>query len=198
MKILNCDQGTPEWFEARLGKATASNFSRIITAKTGKLSAQVDDYIAEMIAEESGDAPPAWGGNEHTERGHELEPVARHWYEFDHDVTVDQVGMIVDDSGVIAASPDGLIGDDGGLEIKCPMGKTHVKYLIRGELPDEYKAQVHGNLLVSGREWWDFLSYHPKYKPLLLRVYADDWTQKLAAALDEFRDRLAKAKEIVL
>jgi hypothetical protein len=72
------------------------------------------------------------------------------------------------------ASPDGLVGESGGLEIKCPMPATHIEYLRDGRLPSKYIQQVQGCLWISGRDWWDFMSYHPKMTPLIIRVYRDE------------------------
>lgn len=194
MKIIDCIQGSPFWFDVRRGIPSASNFDRIITAKTMKPSAQQDDYVAELIAELSGLTPP-WireeGGipNAAMKNGTNYEPEARRFYEFSRNVEVQQVGFCVHDCGHYGCSPDGLIGEDGGLELKCPLLKTQARYLIDGGLPSDYRAQVHGALLVTGREWWDFMSYAPGLEPLIIRVVPDEFTEALAAALDKFWDR---------
>jgi len=87
---------------------------------------------------------------------------------------VTEVGFCMHDILRCGVSPDGLIGDDGGIEIKCPKPSTHVKYLRNGKLPSEYKAQVMGCLWITGREWWDFMSYHPQMPNLLIRVHRDE------------------------
>lgn len=192
-------QGTPEWFDARRGIPTASHFGEIITPAKGDLSKSADGYIAMLIDEiVRPDADEGFKGNQHTERGHELEPKARNWYAFTQCVQPRQVGFIMRDDGMAGCSPDALIGEDGGLEIKCPDGPTHIRYLLAGSLPDAYKPQVHGNLAITGREWWDFLSYCPGYKPLLIRVLPDDYTEKVVKALDQFVERLIAAKQKVL
>lgn len=188
MKTIDCEQYSEPWWEARRGVPTASNFKRIITPATGKLSAQADDYICELIAEKyhigamdelSGPATAAM------RNGTETEPEARRWYCLEQD-DVREVGFIMTDCGRFGCSPDGLVGENGGLELKCPVGKTHIRYLLDGHLPDEYKAQVHGSLIVSGRAWWDFLSYVPGLPPFKIRVEPDDFTDKLRAALEVF------------
>jgi len=189
MKIIDCEQYSVEWWQAKKGVPSASNFDRILTAKTGKASAQAEDYIAELIADLHTDLLPEraeLAGTRAMRNGLELEPEARRWYALVRDVDVQRVGFCVTDDGRFGCSPDGLVGDEGGLELKCPLGKTQVKYLRAGTLPDEYRPQVHGALIVSGRPWWDFLSYCPGLPPLLIRVRPDDYTERLRQALESF------------
>lgn len=188
--ILTCEQYSPEWWEAHRGVPTASNFSKIITPKTGKLSASSADYICELIAQKAtlGSIEPDGYVSQAMRNGTETEPEARKWYEMEAGLDVRQVGMIFSACGRFGCSPDGVIGDDGGLEIKCPMLKTQVAYLLDGNLPSEYRAQVHGFLIVSGRAWCDFLSYAPGLAPLLLRVTRDEYTDLLETALEQFWD----------
>jgi hypothetical protein len=130
-------------------------------------------------------------------RGVELEPDARDIYCLQMDVVAREVGFILNDAGTLGISPDSLIDPDGGLEIKCPDGPTHLRWLRDGVLPDEHKAQVHGALIVTGRAWWDFMSYCPPYRELIVRVTPDDYTAKLSACLDRFVRELAEAKAAV-
>lgn len=192
MIILDCEQGTDEWLAARRGIPTASAFKKILTPG-GKLSATADKYLAEIIAE-TVYPDPDFTGNQWTERGHELEPEARDWYEFWSDNKVTQVGMILLDDRSAGVSPDGLIGDDGMLEIKCPKPSTHVYWFNRGVLPDDHKAQCHAALHIAGRRWIDFVSYCPGFPSLLVRIEPDEYTGKVAAALEEFTKRLNAAK----
>lgn len=196
MRIIDCEQHSPEWFAARMGVPTASEFGDIITPKTGKLSASADGYIDRLIDEiVRPDAERGWGGNRHTERGTAFEPDARELYAFmNEEARIRTVGFVLRDDGRAGCSPDSLVDDDGGLEIKCPDGPTHIGYLRAGTLPDKYKPQVHGSLVITKRKWWDFMSHCPGYKPLIVRVTPDDYTQKLAACLDEFLERLEVAK----
>lgn len=196
MKIIECQQGSPEWFEARKGIPTASRFSKILTPKTLKLSASADDLICELIGERMSLIPPEGADafmNRAMRWGTECEAEARAWYAMEADMDVRQVGFVLTDDGRIGASPDGLVGDDGGLELKCPQASTQVAYLLAGELPAEYKAQVHGALIVTNRKWWDFLSYHPGLPPLLIRVFPDEYTVVLMEALDHFYARYQAA-----
>ncbi len=196
MIYLELEQGTDEWLEARRGIPTASSFSKIITPKTGVLSKTSDKYIAEIIAE-TVEPDNSFQGNQWTERGHELEPEARNWYEFQTGCDVRQVGMILLDDLTAGVSPDGLIDDDGMLEIKCPKPSTHVEWLLNGGLPDEHKPQCHAALHIAQRKWLDFVSYCPKFKPLLVRVEPDEYTEKVGAALEAFKEKLSAAKSAV-
>lgn len=200
MRIIECEQGSMEWFQARRGIPSASNFDRIITPKTGKLSAQADDYICELIGELNTPYLPEWAEN-YTNKairwGEQTEQEARDWYTVDTGNQVRQVGFCTTDDARFGCSPDGLIGEDGGLELKCPQPKTHTAYLLKGGLPDEYRPQVHGALFVTGRPWWDFASYSPGLPPLLVRVVPDDYTRALADALENFHLRYSAALEKV-
>jgi hypothetical protein len=173
MKILEMEQGTQEWLEARLGCPSGSGFSKLITA-SGTPSSSAESYINDLIAELiTGESTP-FHVTEWMQRGTELEPFARMNYELETDREVTEVGFCMHDILRCGVSPDGLIGDDGGIEIKCPKPSTHVKYLRNGKLPSEYKAQVMGCLWITGREWWDFMSYHPQMPNLLIRVHRDE------------------------
>lgn len=195
MKIITCDQRSPEWYAVRCGIPTASEFGNIITAKRGEYAAAADTYINQLIDEMMRPAADrSWGSNRHTDRGNDLEPEARDLYAFERDLVPDQVGFILNDAGTLGCSPDSLIDPDGGLEVKCPDGPTHVKWVRAGGVPDEHKAQVHGSLIITGRAWWDFLSYCPGYPRLLVRVEPDDYTAKLRGHLDRFLHELAIAR----
>lgn len=199
MKINHCIQGGTEWWEFHRGLATASSFDRIITPKKMELSAQADDLIAELISHRfiEGSIAPTGYISPAMVNGIELEPEARRWYEFENDCEVQQVGICITDDGRFGASPDALVGGDGGLELKCPLPKTHVKYLLAGTLPDEYRCQVHGELFVTGRAWFDFVSYCPGLPPFCIRVVPDEFTKRLAVVLDLFWDKYERALKII-
>ncbi len=196
MKIATAEQYTPEWWSARRGIPTASKFSTFCTPVEGKYSQSktAHGYMCELIASLY---DPEYGIVEDFQtaamrNGTILEPEARRFYEFDRGVKVEQVGLCITDDGRYGSSPDGLPGD-GCLEIKSPIGKTQVDYLLAGVLPNAYKPQVHGHLLVTGRPWCDFLSYSPGLPELLVRVEPDAYTAKLGACLDQFCEELAEA-----
>ena len=183
MIILNCEQGTPEWIEARLGIPTASCFSKIITP-TGRASSSQADYKRKLIAEwVCGEPFDEFMGNEWTDRGTELEPQARKQYEFDTDMEVKQIGFAyANEQKMWGASPDGLVGDDGLLELKVPSPQWHLYYLSEPELPTKYRIQVQGQMWVCQREFCDFMSFHPDYPTMRVRVEKDE---SLHAAFEE-------------
>lgn len=185
------EQGTEEWKAERLGIATASEFNKILTS-TGKKSTQADTYAYLKAAQViSGKTFETWQGNEHTERGNELEPEAVSYYEFVSDNKAQETGFILSECGLYGASPDRLIGDDGLLELKCPAPQTQVKYLQKKKVPTEYFVQVQGQLLVTGRKWCDFMSYHPDLPHLLLRVERDEaFIEQLHKELVAFSDKV--------
>ena len=190
MRIITAEQRSPEWFAARLGVPSASQFGKIVTP-TGKRSTQADGYINKLVAEILTGKSDQQEPNEAMARGTELEPEARAYYELIGG-TVEEVGFCLHDDG-FGCSPDGLVGDTGLLEIKCPLAHTHVEYLREGVLPGLYVPQVQGQLLVTGREWCDFLSYHPDMKPLLIRVERDEkFIQTLHDALLEIVSEIKK------
>jgi hypothetical protein len=198
MKIIECVQGTGEWWEAKRGIPSASNFDRILTAVSAKPSAQAEDYICELVADMASLNPPYFTNqgkpiNAAMQHGINTEPEARRWYELQRNVDVRKVGFCVSDDERIGCSPDGLLGEDAGIEIKCPELKTQAKYLLNGTLPNEYKCQVHGSLIVTGRAYWEFLSYAPGLPPFLIRVEPDPFTAKLKAALAEFLVQFTEA-----
>jgi len=191
MKILEIEQGSEDWFQARLGIPTASRFKDIITPAKGEKSKSYKTYMYELIAEKLIKEKENTFKTEWMERGNKIEPLARSSYEFIHDVSVKEVGIMLNDDGTIGASPDGLIGEKGGLEIKCPKPATIVKYLINNQLPLEYKPQVMGNLWISEREWWDFLAFHPVMKFFQIRVYRDEeYIKKMEQHINDFVDEL--------
>ena len=180
MRISNLEQGSPEWLQSRLGKPTASNFGKLITP-TGKPSTSADGYINELIAQRITGELPEFYTNSAMERGNELEPAAKALYEFTYGVEVVEVGLCLHDTLDCGASPDGLVGDDGGLEIKCPLPHNHIAYLRAGDVPGKYVPQIQGCLYITQREWWDFMSYHPAMEDLVVRVYRDEaYIKKLA------------------
>lgn len=188
MKIYDFEQYSPDWWRVRRGIPTASRYGSILTAKTMKLAAAHDTYINELIGDlfdlEYGHKDEV--ANAAMRRGTAMEPESRNAYEMECDVDVRQVGFLTTDDGRFGCSPDGLIGADGGLELKNPSAHTHVAWLRAGGLPDDHRAQVHGSLIVSGRAWWDFYSYYPGLPSLRVRIAPDDYTAKLTEALEQF------------
>ena len=174
-------QGTEAWFAARLGKVTASRVADVIAKTKTGYSASRANYMAELIAERLSGARSEGFTNAAMQWGTDKEPDARAAYCFMRDVDVAEVGFI--DHPTIAmtgASPDGLVGDDGMLEIKCPLTATHLDTLLGGIVPDKYVTQMQWQMACAGRQWCDFVSYDPRLpEPMRLfiqRVPRDaDW-----------------------
>ena len=214
-------QGSEEWHAMRRGRPTASRFKNIVTAAKGDLSKSATDYIAELIGESY---VPEWvdfAGNRFTDRGTEMEPEARLYYEGWAGVKAFEVGFVTRRDEVVGCSPDGLILLPGksverdavhdeagritngadlfayGLEIKCPSPKVHVGWVMGGALPDDHKQQVHGAMAVTGLSRWDFFSYFPGLQPFHVTVHRDAYTDKLSASLDQFLVDYAAARAAV-
>ena len=199
MKRYDFPQYTPEWDAIRRGIATASGAPKIITPAKGELSKSMVEYAYELIADTY---DPMYGYREDyvsaaMKNGIVMEPEARRWYEFEADCDVTQVGFCLTDDGRFGCSPDGLVGECGGLELKTPLLKTHARYLAEDQMPNEYKPQVHWSLIVTGREWWDFMSYSPGLPPYRCRVVPDEYTEKLRAAMETFWTQYQEIKQKV-
>lgn len=196
MTVLEVQQGTQEWMDARAGIPTASNFDKIITSK-GEPSKQREKYLYTLAAERVVGKSMESYQNDAMTRGVEMEAEARALYEILNDCTVQEVGLCFqNEQKLVGASPDGLVGEDGGVEIKCPLSHTHVGYLLDGKLPSEYFQQVQGQLYVTGRKWVDFISYYPGLKTLIVRVQRDEkFILALEANLMIFLDDLNAVAE---
>lgn len=188
--IIDCAQGdnSPEWFAARLGRVTGSNAKKIIESKTEKEKTTRTNYMYELAEQRvTGIVPPQGFISDAMKWGTEYEPFARAAYEGERFVDVIQTGFIRCDDIMAGCSLDGHVGEMAGiLEIKCPMLKTHIGYLKANSLPNDYKWQVTHNLLCTGAEWCDFVSYRPCFKMLTVRVNAKD------LPLDEYHAALIK------
>lgn len=196
LAVNDFEQGSLEWMAARAGIPSASNFDKIITTK-GERSKQRERYMFQLAGERITGTKESSYQNDNMRRGIEIEAEARRLYELLTDLKVDEVGLCYpDEKKLYACSPDGLVGEDGGMEIKCPLLSTHVSYLLDGTLPTEYFQQVQGALLVTGRKWWDFVSYFPSVKPLIVRVERDEkFIKLLEAELIEFCRELESVTE---
>lgn len=191
MQVIDCAQGSPEWFQARLGIPTASMFATVMAkGKGGGESATRKTYMMKLAGEIlTGDQMDSFS-NVHTERGKEMEPDARNLYAFMVDVEPQIVGFVR--NGQKGASPDSLVDANGGLEIKTALPHIQVERLLANRVPPEHKAQVQGQLWVAEREWFDFVSYWPKLPLLIVREYRDEeYIKTLSEAVDAFNDELA-------
>lgn len=186
LQIIDCEQGTPAWLQARLGIPTASEFATLLAkGRAGGESATRRTYMLKLIGERLTGEPMWTYSNEHMERGKAMEDEARDLYAMLRDVEPQRVGFLR--RGDVGCSPDSLIGDDGLLEIKTKLPHLHLAVLLSNELPPEHKAQVQGQLLVSGRGWVDFMSYWPALPPVIVRVPRDEpYIASLKIAAEDF------------
>jgi hypothetical protein len=197
---IDVPQGTPEWERLRIGIPTVSSFDKIISPKKLQPSTQAETYLNQLLAEWLLDMPIDWGGaSGYIDRGRHMEEEARAFYEFADNVEVAPGGFILRDDRKVGGSPDGLVGDDGGVEIKCPAMHTHIGYLRNPQsLVSEYHLQVQGYLYLTERAWWDVQSYNPVLPRVIVRVPPDEKTQTaLNAALNAFVAYLDEAKEML-
>lgn len=184
--IYTCEQNSPEWLEARRGIPTASKFADILAEGDGKTRRK---YLRTLAGEVlTGEIAESYS-NGHMERGHAMEPVARSLYAFKFDAEPQLVGFMR--RGRVGASPDSLLGDDGLLEIKTKLPHLQIEALDGGKLPAEHRAQVQGQLWVSGRDYCDFVSYWPRLPLFHVRVERDeDYISKIAAKVSAFLEEL--------
>jgi hypothetical protein len=207
MSHANVTQGSEAWDRLRCGIPTASKFGNILTPKTLKPSESQYGYIAELIAQGLPDYTKQLPTFD-MQRGTDMEPEAVAYYEFHKGIDVERVGFFYgDESKTWGGSPDGLIGDDGGLEVKCPKPEVQVQRLLNPEVPGEYLPQIFGYMLIADRQWFDFMSYHPDLDPVIIRIEKDTefgtktkvsfdkWVKAFVPALHEFIEKLEATKE---
>lgn len=162
------------WYAAKAGRVTGTRFSKLMAKESTKT---YKDLVTDLATEIITGRMEETYTNANMEKGVETEPEARREYETIFDVKVEECGFIIPDEDNkyhewIGVSPDGLI-DNGLLEIKCPLMKTHLNYIAAGKLPYEYRHQVQGQLFVTGLEYCDFMSYCENMKPFIIRVEPD-------------------------
>lgn len=185
-------QGSDEWFAARLGKATASRIADLMAKTKTGWGASRKNYAAELIAERLTGVGAAKFSNAAMQWGTDTEPHARAAYEFYRDVEVSEVGFVPHPKIEMAgASPDGLVGDDGMVEIKCPNTATHIDTLLNKSIDGKYVKQMQFQMACAGRQWCDFVSFDPRM-PERLRLYVervhrdDDMVTEIEGAVSEF------------
>lgn len=193
MIFQNLTQRSPEWYQARLGIATASCFDKIMTPKKRAFSSSADDYANQLIAEMiSGHALEKFGTTYWMEHGNQYEADALKLYALETGYTLDRGGFFTDDDFLIGASPDVRVLDEAGKvigagEIKCPAPDTHVANLLSAAIDTDYLCQVQGQMLVSGLSFIDWYSYNPDMPPSLVRTYRDEeFIGQLSECLDKF------------
>jgi hypothetical protein len=195
MKIVDVQQGSLEWMVARAGVVTASEFDNIVKSNFDPRDGQMPKtYLAQKVAEKWLGGPLPGFSSFDMEQGQFLETEARPFFTCETGLQTTSVGLITTDDGMIGCSPDALIGEESGVEIKCPAPQTHVSYLLANRLPPEYAPQVHGSMFVTGRPHWYFLSYRRNFPPMILKIERDENIMiKLRYALDSFLERYAEA-----
>jgi hypothetical protein len=194
IEIFDFEQGTDEWRRARLGIPTASEFATVMAKGEGKVR---KSYMLKLAGEIITGEPMESYKNAAMERGTLMEDEARDAYCFLKNVEVRRVGFIR--NGLAGCSPDSLVGDDGGLEVKSAAAHIQIERLIKNDLPAEHKAQVQGSIWISERDWWDFTSYGgAKLPPLIVRVRRDNgYIANLKGEVDRFNDELAAMVESI-
>ena len=187
------EQGSAEWLQARAGILTASTIGQLITAKTIKpaMNDRSRGLCQTLIAERiTGHVEPVYPNRAMT-RGTLLEPEARRIYAEQTGQDVTEVGFarLDTDTYTLGSSPDGLVGEAGGIEIKSPSAKVHVATVLSGAIPDYNRAQVQAFLHVTGREWCDFISYLPGEPLFIIRDYPDPrWQKAIVSAAEQFEE----------
>lgn len=197
MLFHDIDQNTPEWLDLRVGKLTGSATSKVMAnygkvfgepAKKMAVNIAVEQITGHRLASES-------YSNAHMERGHEQEPIARMLYEEEQFIDVDNGGFF--DCGFTGCSPDGLVGDNGLIEIKSVIPSVHYANIKRNNIDPSYQWQIFFNLKETGREWIDFISFcadfPPESKLFVHRVYAEDSEEQF----NKLNSRTADFKELV-
>jgi hypothetical protein len=196
MVVFDVEQGTDEWFECRLGLATASVFSTVMAqGKDGGLSLTRTKLLHKLAGEQVTGALSADDYRSAAmDRGNAMEPLALESYARRKNVEVRRVGFVRNFSGlkVCGASPDGLIGFDGGVEVKTAAPHVLIPMLQRPALPAEHRAQVQGNLWVCERDWWDVTVYcHAAMPAVDVRVYRDEaYIKELSDQVERFNYEL--------
>jgi putative phage-type endonuclease len=198
------EQRSEEWFQARLGKVTASRVADVLAKIKSGESASRRNYKIQLVSERLTGEKQETYVNQAMQDGIDREFYARERYvqQFGE---VEEVGFVKHPTLEAGASPDGMVGDDGIIEIKCPMGSTHTETLMTQDIPSKYVPQVQFQLLVTGRKWCDFVSYNPMFpehlQVFVKRIEADPVYQKeleteVKQFLKEVDDVINKLKEI--
>ena len=157
------EQGTTEWFAARCGKVTASRVADIIAKTKSGPSTSRENYLAQIVCERMTKKPTESYSNAFMAWGTEQEPFARAAYELIKDALVQEVGFVLHPSiSEAGASPDGLVGEFGLIEIKCPLTATHISTLLDQKVPEKYNTQMQWQMACTKRHWCDFVSFDPR------------------------------------
>lgn len=205
MIVVNVEQGTEAWFAARLGRPTGSVYSEVLAkGKSGAPSVTRGNLIVKLALElvTGKQAMPTFKKTGPMLDGTEREPFARALYESSRGVFVDEVGFCQHDALFTGVSPDGMVGEDGLIEVKCPTEGVHRDYMLRTDEPPAYRAQIQGQLWVTGRKWCDFVSYHPEFPEnaqlIVRRVLRDEaYIANLEAEIIKFNQEVEAEAEAI-
>ncbi len=193
LQIFNFEQGTPEWHQARCGVITASNFSDVLAKGQGKTRAK---YMRKLVAQRITENLSGGFSNIHTDRGTEYEEQARQAYQAYTGNEIAKCGFMKDEYGY---SPDGLVGEDGLIELKTRLDDLQIELLLDGRVPSEHIAQIQGGLMVSGRQWCDFSAYSPGLPVFISRVERDEeYIENLRKELEKFEQEIQDTMEKIM
>lgn len=197
MKIHECDQLSAEWFKVRAGMPTASEFDTVqASGKGGGESKTRRTYMLKLAGERITGEPMEAYSNPYLERGKAMEDEARSYYAFSTNAELKRVGFIHDEKHGAGCSPDALIGDNGGLEIKTAAPHILIDHIERDQIPTGHIAQCQGFLWIAQREYIDLSIYWPKMPPFIKRVTRDEgYIARLAGEVRRFNDELAAIVE---
>lgn len=190
------EQRTDEWFSARLGCVTASRTADVMAKTKSGYSASRANYMAQLITERLTGQPAEGFSSAAMQWGTDTEPQARMAYELMTGETVQETGFVLHPSiKFFGASPDGLVGSDGLLEIKCPNTSTHIDTLLADKVPSKYLTQMHVQMICTGRNWCDFVSFDPRLPGdmsfWMQRVHRDDaFCKEIETEVSSFLDEL--------
>ena len=203
MKIIDCEQRSDEWYAARAGVPTASQFHRIVTPKDGLRSKQSVAYMKELLGELLGEQYDKGYVSAAMREGNEREVESRAAAAFAIEHEVREVGFVTTDDGALGCSPDGFVYQSGeligGIELKNKQIPAHMDVIESNQMPLEHKPQVHGSMVVTGLDQWWFASYNPRYPDpiFLVKVTRDEYTAKVEAALRQFIAEFSDLRERV-
>lgn len=194
---VKAEQRTEEWHAARAGRATASKFNTIIVNGTGSAT-----YAAEIALERITGRVKETYQSKAMQNGTDTEPVARLEYELSTGNVVKECGFYAHNSLLCGASPDGLVNDEGLVEIKCPNESTHLKTLHTGKIPNDYYWQMIGQMWMTGRKWCDYVSYHPDFPSnsqlYIHRIERDEGEiQRLEWAVKDFLETVDREEQFI-
>lgn len=193
IEVLDIEQRSPEWYAARLGIPTASEFSSILAKGQGRTRRL---YLTRLAAERlTGELAERYD-NHHMARGRDQEEDALAYYAWLNEIELQRVGFVrmLIAGGWVGCSPDALVGGAGMVEVKCRLASGMVDAMLNDDLPGEYRAQVQGGLWITGRQWCDVVLYNPDLRLLTIRVERDeDYIATLADEVAKFATELDAA-----